>query len=92
MRNGLLALWGEVPERGGCLIVVPPAPDEAVGGKQRNKQRVQTTPRLDILKGKQRMAKRPRSAVQVSFVRVQNGDTAQKDSKVRIHPKDLGFC
>ena len=84
MRNGPLVLWGEVPERGGCRIVVPPAPDEAVGGKQRNKQRVQTTPTLDILKGTQRMAKRPRSAVQVSFVCVQNGDSAQKDSKVRI--------
>ena len=61
MKNGLLALWGEVPERGGCLIVVPPAPapDEAVGGKQRNKQRVQTTPRLDILKGTQRMPRDP---------------------------------
>ena len=56
-----MALWGEVPERGGCLIVVPPgpAPDEAVGGKQRNKQRVQTTPTPDILKGRQRMPRDP---------------------------------
>ena len=59
MRNGLLVLWGEVPERGGCQIVVPPAPDEAVGRKQRNKQRIQTTPRLDILKGTQRMPRDP---------------------------------